>query len=48
MILLALIASIQYFILGATPMPPLSIFVVIITGVAIETILEVKILFGSK
>lgn len=44
MILLALLYSLQYFITGTTQIPRIDVFLVIIIGGVIETMVEAKIL----
>jgi hypothetical protein len=44
MILLSLLFALQYFITGTTTMPKLEVFVAIIIGATVETLMELKIL----
>jgi hypothetical protein len=44
MILLALTVALQYFITGSNAFPSLVVFITLIIGMAVETVVEMKML----
>ena len=44
MILLTIVAAMQFFITGASNFPPPGLFILTILGATLETVIEIKIL----